>query len=169
MLEDLPVPNVSYPPNLISSWNAHNSKDPKTLFEFADGFFTYNASLLLFRLEFKTFNDDVRAYVASYGFVFVKDWWAINELSLYLPTDIKLTVHFYIKSSRIFLIYMNNICCLISNNEDTILYIDSIVLAHNVLSIGIPFIICFQQSGWSISNGNGGSRYFFQSYFPKFN
>jgi hypothetical protein len=94
--EGLPVPNVSSPPDLIPSWNAHNSKDIEALFEFADGFLTDDAPLLLFLPEFKTIRDDVRSYAASYGFALAKDWWAINELPLCLPTDTKLTVQSYL-------------------------------------------------------------------------
>ncbi len=53
MPEGLPVPNVSSPPDLIPTWNAHNSKDIEALFEFADGFLTDDAPLLLFLPEFK--------------------------------------------------------------------------------------------------------------------
>ena len=98
MPEGLVVPNVFSPSNLISSWNAYNSKNIKTLFEFANGFFSNDASLLLFLLEFKTIRDDIRAYAASYGFALAKDWWAINELPLCLPTYTKFTVHSYLKS-----------------------------------------------------------------------
>ena len=106
MPEGLPVPNVSSPPDLIPSWNAHNSKDIEALFEFADGFLTDDAPLLLFLPEFKIIRDDIRAYAASYGFALAKDWWAINELPLCLPTDTKLTVHSYLKSSSIFFEYV---------------------------------------------------------------
>jgi hypothetical protein len=58
--------------------------------------------LLLFLLEFKTVRDDVRAYAASYGFALAKDWWAINELPLCLPTNTKITIHSYLKSSSVF-------------------------------------------------------------------
>jgi hypothetical protein len=101
--EGLPVPNVSSPPDIIPSWNAHNSKDIEALFEFADGFLTDDAPLLLFLPEFKTIRDDVKAYAASYGFALAKDWWGINELPLCLPTDTKLTVHSYLNSSIFFL------------------------------------------------------------------
>jgi hypothetical protein len=70
---------VSSPPYIIPSWNAYNSKDIEALFEFADGFLTDDAPLLLFLPEFKTIRDDVRAYAASYGFALTKDWWGINE------------------------------------------------------------------------------------------
>ena len=92
LLEGLHFSNVSSLPNLIPSWNAYNSKDIKTLFEFANGFLTDDAPLLLFLPEFKTVRDDVRAYATSYGFALTKDWWAINELSLCLQTYTKLTV-----------------------------------------------------------------------------
>ena len=62
------------------------------MFEFADGFFTDDAPLLLFFLEFKTVRDDVRAYAASYGFALANDLWAINELPLCLLTDTNLRV-----------------------------------------------------------------------------
>ena len=84
--------NASFPPNLILSYNAHNSKDIEVLFEFADGFLKYDAPLLLFIAEFNTVRDDVRACVASCGFALAKDWWAINELSLRLPTNTKIIV-----------------------------------------------------------------------------
>jgi hypothetical protein len=96
--DGLPVPNASSPPDIIPSWNAYNSKDIEALFEFADGFLTDDAPLLLFLPEFKTIRDDVRAYAASYGFALTKDWWGINELPLCLPTNTKLTVHYYLNS-----------------------------------------------------------------------
>ena len=55
--------NASFPPNLILSYNAHNSKDIEVLLEFANGFLKYDAPLLLFIAEFNTVRDDVRACV----------------------------------------------------------------------------------------------------------
>ena len=90
--EGLPVPNVSSPPNAIPYWNAHNTHDIEALFEFVDGYLTDDAPLVLFMPEFKTVRDDVRTYAATYGFALAKDWWAMNELPLCLPTNTKLTV-----------------------------------------------------------------------------
>ena len=95
IMADLPkglfVPNVSSLPYLISSWNAHNSEDIEALFEFADGFLIDDAPLLLFLRVFKTVKDNVRIYAASYGIALAKDWWRINELSLCLPTNTKMS------------------------------------------------------------------------------
>ena len=74
--EGLPNPNVFSLPDLIPSCNAYNSKDIEALFEFIDGFLTDDSPLLLFLPEFITIMDDVRAYVASNGFVLAKNWWA---------------------------------------------------------------------------------------------
>ena len=76
------------------------------MFEFADGFLRDDAPLLSFIPEFKIVGDDIRAHVASYEFTLANDWWAINELPLYLPTYTKLMVHSYLKSLIIFL----NLC-----------------------------------------------------------
>ena len=53
LLEGLLIPSVSYPPNSIPSWNGYNPKDIEALFEFANGFLTDNAILLLFLPKFK--------------------------------------------------------------------------------------------------------------------
>ena len=122
------------------------------MFEFADGFFTDDAPLLLFLPEFKAIRDDVRAYAPSYGFALAKDWWGIHELSLCLPTDTKFIIHSYLNSSICFWTCVDYICCLISgqysNIEDTTLYIDSTVLAHDVFSIRAFSTICFLQWKW---------------------
>ena len=104
--EDLHVPNVYSRPDILPSWNAHNSKNIEALFKFAHDFLTNDAPLLLLIPEFKTVMDDVRAYVASNGFALAKNWWAKNELPLCLPTYTKFTVHFYFRSSNIFSEYV---------------------------------------------------------------
>ena len=115
MPKGLHVPIVFSPPDLIPSWKVHNSKDIEVLFEFADGFLTNDVPLLVFLPEFKTIRNDVRVYVVSYRFALAKDWWAINELPLCLPIDLKLTIHSYLKSSSIFSrICVDYICCMIS-------------------------------------------------------
>ena len=72
------------------------------MFEFANGFLTNYASLLLFLPEFKIIRDDIGVYAASYAFTLANDWWAINILPICLPIDTKITVHYYLKSSSIF-------------------------------------------------------------------
>ena len=101
--DGLHVRNVYSPPDLILLWNVRNSKAIEALFEFADGFLIDNTPLLLLLPEFKIFRDDVKAYATSYAFALANDWWAINELPMCLPTYTKLTVHYYLKYSSIFL------------------------------------------------------------------
>ena len=87
-----PVSNVSCPPNLIPPWNEHNLKDIEALFEFTYGFLIDNAPLILFFPKFKKVRDNVRTYIASYGFSLAKNRWIINKLPLCSPLITTITI-----------------------------------------------------------------------------
>ena len=90
--EDLPVPHISSPPLVIPEWNKHNTTKIEVIFEFAFSFLHDDAFILLFIPECKDIRQDVRTYLATYGFTLLRDWWGVNGMKLCSGTDASATI-----------------------------------------------------------------------------
>lgn len=97
--EDLPVPTVSEPPNVVPPWNQGADSLLEAVFVFADDYLQDDGAMIVihpFQVDAKS---TILGYCVEYDFDARKEWLCMNRLHLCSPLNKTLTVSSLPKSS----------------------------------------------------------------------
>jgi hypothetical protein len=97
--EDLPIPTVSEPADVVPPWNQSADSLLEAVFVFAENYLQDDGAMIVihpFQVDAKS---TILGYRVEYGFETCKEWLCMNRFHLYSPLNKTLTVSSLPKSS----------------------------------------------------------------------
>jgi hypothetical protein len=99
ILEDLPVPTVSVPADVVPPWNQSGESFLKVVFVFVEDYLQDDCAIFVIHLHQVDAKSTILGYYIEYSFETHKEWLCMNHLHLCSPLNSILAVNSIPKSS----------------------------------------------------------------------
>jgi hypothetical protein len=97
--EDLPVPTVSDPADVVPPWNQRADSLLEAVFVFAEDYLQDDGAMIVIHLFQVDAKSTILGYCVEYGFETHKEWLCMNRFHLCSPLNRTLIVSSLLKSS----------------------------------------------------------------------